>query len=141
MDINDKKIIFADKMKEIHRIQYDYYKYFTTLSSSGIVLAFAFIKRIAAQLLCWQKALLFISLIFFILVIYFSLQAMKTAGNSIQDWTAFQLITNSDEASDYELKFSKSQDKISLYDKLTEGFFMAAVILILVIIAFNMFSK
>lgn len=136
----NQRIASAERMKEIQRIQYDYFKYFITLSSSGIALAFAFLERIVAQLSCWQRVLLFISLFLFFLVIIFSLQAMKAAGNAIQYLAAIQF-DDIDESSaiKYESKFVKSLGIISFHDKLTMYFFIVGVFLLFSIVAFKLF--
>ena len=74
-------IEFFEQMKEIQRIQYDYFKHLTTLSSGAILIVVAFIGQVFNHSVGIFFA--FASIIAFILALAISLWALPLPGNTI----------------------------------------------------------
>jgi len=132
----------AERMKEIQRIQYDYFKYIIWLSSGAIVLVLSFLDKIMLNLLSWHKVLLFLSIIFFILVVLFSLSAMRAAGNAILYVNGMQVALQSQNDRDYlnyYKKFDKALNNIKGYDNFTYGLFAFGSLFLLIILVFKIF--
>lgn len=133
-----------EKMKEVQRIQYDYFKHLTTLNAGSIGIAVAFISRLSSASHCFALAIL--SLLSFFSGIIVALCGMIAAGNAIQYTCGIRVIwaaqkNDPEEAvkrvEEMQIKFDTMLDRIHVYDKFT----MIALVSGILMFLLYMFAK
>lgn len=132
-----------EKMKEVDRLRFDYFKNLTIICPTAILFVFSFLDKIAANLSCWQKALLIISLSFFFASIVLSFSAMQHLGNSVLYLIGLQdAVRASDEAKMFHFygKIDQVLKAIHTIDPLTKWPYLGGVAILLFLTAFQIFS-
>jgi hypothetical protein len=134
-----------EKLKEVHRIRFDYFKHLTTLSTASIGAIIAFVTKVLPESNCVIIA--FISLISFFFCLLAALWAMSGPGNVIFYLTGIQVIATSSEktpqerakdAEDYSYKYNRALGQMKCYSKITSIAFLAGIILFLVYAGINL---
>lgn len=134
-----------EKLKEVHRIQYDYFKHLTTLSTASIGAIIAFVTKVFPASNCIIIAV--ISLISFFFCLLAALWAMPGPGNAISYVTGIQVIaTPSDknpqelakDVEDYTDKYNRALDQIKCYGLITRIAFLHGIIFFLVYAGINL---
>ena len=141
---NAKELLeFIDLTRGVDKLHYDYFKNLTIISSSSILIVFAFYEKVGAKLFYWQKAMLVSSLFLFFALIWRSLNAMQHAGNATVYLNAMQIAIKKDDNAELINLLSKreaTQDAISNIDKVTKFFYLAGIGIILSLTAFLLLS-
>ena len=107
-------------MKEIQRLQYDYFKFLIPLSTGSIFILIAFIEKVLLDINTCEKVIIFLSLLAFLITIIFSLCTLPVIINMIMYLTGIQKstiddnITKEDEKEAYNLygKFQEAVDHV-----------------------------
>jgi hypothetical protein len=137
-----------ERMKESQRMQFDYFKHLTTLSSGSIAVVATLLAKVFPS--ATSFALPILSLLSFFVCITVSLWAMTAAGNAILYLTGTGIIASSTvknpqeleiNRQEYDDKFNKALDKIGCYDKITMGTFLIGVALFLVFVAIALMTR
>jgi hypothetical protein len=115
----DKLIESMEKLKEVHRIQYDYFKFLITVCGSGFLIMIAFFEKVFEKPDCVILAI--ISILGFALCILGSVLALPVTGNIILYMTNIQIIsarqlisTGPTKESEEEAKKKEEETKKSL---------------------------
>jgi len=136
---NIKKLLESmDKMKETQRIQYDYFKHLTTLSTGSILIIVAFLEKVFSFPSLIGLSMASVTSLAFCLV--GSLLAMPSPGNVIMYISGMEMMYHSgDENAVWNLneKLSGSMDTISCFDKITKTTFLLGIGLFLAFAFFN----
>lgn len=132
-----------EKMKEVQRIQYDYFKHLTTLSASSILIIVAFLEKVFNSPNCIILAL--ISILCFALCLTASLWILPVTGNIILYITGIRVLAANAEkdgekqAETLSKKIDDSLDKINVYDWFTKITFLLGVVMFLIFVFINFF--
>lgn len=127
-----------DKMKEVQRLQYDYFKHLTTISTGSILIIVAFLEKVFSSPHLIGLAVASIISLAFCLV--GSLLAMPSPGNLIMYISGIELMYHSeDEKEVWSLseKISNSLDTIKFFDRTTQITFLLGIGLFLAFAVFN----
>lgn len=134
-----------EKLKEVSRIQYDYFKHLTTLSTASIGAIIAFVTKVFPASNCIIIA--FISLISFFFCLLAALLAMPGPGNVILYMTGIQAIATSSEKNpqerakdleDLKVKYDRELTQLKYYDLITRIAFLNGIIFFLVYAGINL---
>jgi len=87
---SEKLITWLEKMKEVQRIQYDYFKYLITLSTGSILIIIVIMEKVFTNPQPNLMKLVMISLSGFAVAIIFSLGALPDTANLIMYINALQ---------------------------------------------------
>jgi len=120
MEIKEALKDWIEKMKEIQRLQYDYFKFLIPLSTGSIFILIAFIEKVLLDINTCEKVIIFLSLLAFLITIIFSLCTLPVIINMIMYLTGIQKstiddnITKEDEKEAYNLygKFQEALDHV-----------------------------
>jgi|GEM_PF-1623427 len=120
MKIKEALKDWIEKMKEIQRLQYDYFKFLIPLSTGSIFILIAFIEKVLLDINTCEKVIIFLSLLAFLITIIFSLCTLPVIINMIMYLTGIQKstiddnITKEDEKEAYNLygKFQEALDHV-----------------------------
>jgi len=134
-----------EKMKEVQRIVYDYFKHLTTLSAGLILVIVAFLEKVFSD----PTGITFvvISVICFALCLISSLEALPSAGNIIMYISAMRIIAQGEdemkaveELGEIMKKINKSINWMQIYDRVTRYSFLAGIIAFLIFAGINFFN-
>jgi hypothetical protein len=138
-------LISMDKLKEVQRIQYDYFKHLTTLSVGSIGVIATLVLKIMPEPKC--IVLLIISLMSFLLCLLASLWACTAPGNAILYIVGIQTYAaaspedpqkNKGAVEKESRKLEKSLDQIKFFDIFTKIVFLIGVVVFLIYIRVNL---
>jgi hypothetical protein len=137
MDIKEEYFEYLEKSKEIARIQYDYFKHLSVLSTASIGAILAFIANSSS--ITYSTVLAGLSLICFFSCIYISLSGMIDPANIILYCTFLRLTVASEgqeekrkaEVKEIGAKFKVSIDHIEKAARYTKRTFLLGIILFL----------
>jgi hypothetical protein len=88
--MSKKLIEWMERMKEVQRMQYDYFKFLITLSTGSILIIIAILEKVLTDPQILVKVLIMISIVGFAATIIFSLGALPNTGNIILYINALQ---------------------------------------------------
>lgn len=161
----EKLIESMEKMKEVQRMQYDYFKFLITLCGSGFLIMIAFFEKVFEKPDCVILAV--ISILSFALCILGSVLALPVTGNIILYMTNIQIISarqiistgptkeseeeakkmeeetkkSLEEANDLLNKINRQLDKIKRFDWWTKITFLIGMLTLLFFIVINFLSR
>ena len=128
--IIDREIEFTEKLKEFHRMQFDYFKLLTTLSSGSVLVMLAFLNE-AFNI---PKVGIIIILICFMTTLVSSLIALPSFGNVIMYITMFQKAIIDEKigeiAEAYE-KICQGNSNLKIIDNISRWAFVAGILSII----------
>ncbi len=134
-----------EKMKEVQRIVYDYFKHLTTLSTGLILIIVAFLEKVFSDPIGITYVV--ISVICFALCLIGSLLALPSAGNIIMYMSAMRIIAQGKDAEKAieEIEkiikgINKTVDRMKIYDHVTRYSFLAGIIAFLIFAGINFFN-
>jgi len=136
-----------EKMKEIQRMEFDYFKHLTTLSTGSILILIAFLEKVFIK----PKGFVlgFISIGCFTLCLIFSLLALPQAGNIVLYTTGIRMVLVSGETDEEKAKkevekglnkINKTLDCLKVYDHITRWVFIAGIVIFLIFTGINLFN-
>lgn len=137
-----------EKLKEIQRMEFDYFKHLTTLSTGSILVLVAFLEKVFS---CPQgEVWALVSIGFFALCVIGSLQALPSAGNIVLYTTGIRMVLVSVEKGQEEKakedvekglkKMNKAFDSLKFYDRFTRIVFYAGLVSLLIFAGINFFD-
>lgn len=138
----DKTIVFMNDLKEVQRIQYDYFKHMSTLCSGLIIIIPAFV--IKGPLGCIDSVFMILSLICFATCLAAAVHALPAPGNAILYIVKVSILMwhrEKNKISKYEGKFDEALDQIAKHSKITKWSFLAGMLLLLISIATKILIK
>ena len=136
-----------EKMKEIQRMEFDYFKHLTTLSAGSILILVAFLEKVFSNPI--GKAWVVVSVCCFVLCLISSLRALPSAANIVLYTTGIRmvLISGGEDVKKAEAKVKEGLKKINkalgllkIYDRVTGYSFQAGIIAFLIFAGINFFS-
>ncbi|MQY59834.1 MAG: hypothetical protein GH144_09580 [Clostridia bacterium] len=134
-----------EKMKEVQRIVYDYFKHLTTLSTGLILIIVAFLEKVFSDPIGIPYVV--ISVICFALCLIGSLLALPSPGNIILYMTAMRISLQGEDAEkaikegDKTMKvINKTVNRMKIYDHVTRYSFLAGIIAFLIFAGINFFN-
>ena len=139
----EERIGLIERMKDVQKLQSDYFKNLTLLGSTALLISFAFHDRISADFPCWQKAAYLAALIIFFIMIILCLSAMKNAGNIVLYCNGLQIAIHENKEQDainFQLKTDSALNDISAIDKITNVLYVVGLSIILILTAFMIFK-
>jgi hypothetical protein len=147
-----------EKLKEVQRLQYDYFKFLITLCGSGFLIMIAFIEKVFEKPDCVILAI--ISVLSFAFCILGSVLALPVTGNIILYMTNIQMISmrqiiltgpkkeseeeakkREEEANDLLNKIHKQLNNIKRFDWWTKNSFLIGMFTSLFFIVINFVSR
>ena len=135
---------YADKTRDVLKLQFDHFKNLTVLGSTALVLSFGLHNLVLSHFLFWQKSLFFLSLLLFLAVIVLSLSAMANAGNIITYCNELHVSVKSIDAKgttkagdNINAAFKKSK----FLDNTTRYFYISGIAIIVFLTGVMIFSK
>jgi len=137
MDIKEEYLESLEKYKEIARIQYDYFKHLSVLSTASIGAILTFIATSSS--LTYSTVLAGLSLICFFMCIVVSLSGMIEPANIILYLTSLRITAASEgqeekrkaEVKEIGANFNVSVDNITKANRRTKRTFLLGIILFL----------
>jgi len=133
---NEKEVIeWMERMKEVQRIQYDYFKYLITLSTGSILIIIAILEKVFTNPQILVIVLIMISMVGFAATIIFSLCALPNTGNMILYISGLQKAVvdhNEKMKKDFEDKIDRALEGIKIFGR---GVFWSYISGILVLLA------
>jgi len=138
-------LMSVDRLKEVQRIQYDYFKHLTTLSVGSIGVIATLVLKVLPEPKC--MVLLIISIISFFLCLLASLWALTAPGNAILYMVGIQTYAAAapenperhKEAVEKESrKLENSLNQIKFFDIFTKIFFLVGIVVFLVYVGVNL---
>jgi len=141
----DNLLTSIEKLKEVQRITYDYFKHLTTLSASSIGVTAA----LTIKVFCEPRfsVLLIFSVTSFFLCLLGSLWVMTAPGNAILYLVSIQtfatcstgdLEKQQEDVAKNEKKYSRSLDQIRFFDFFTKITFLIGIIGFIVFFGLNL---
>ena len=134
-----------EKMKEVQRMMYDYFKHLTTLSAGLILVIVAFLEKVFSD--PKDTAFVIISVICFALCLIGSLLALPSAGNIILYMTAMRISVQGKDAEkaikevDKTFKdIKKSLNWMNIYDHVTRYSFLVGMVAFLIFAGINFYN-
>lgn len=138
-----ESITLLERMKEIQRIQYDYFKTLITLSTGSILVVVAFLEKVFTTPPIIMKIPVMISLVFFAATICLSLRILPLTGNIILYINGLQgAATNNDqeERKKYSECIGKSLDCLHKLDTWSNITYLAGIISLLAFACVGLFN-
>jgi len=140
-----------EKLKEIQRMEFDYFKHLGTLSTGSILILVAFFEKVFSD--PTGEAWIVISVICFVLCIADSLLAMPSASNIVLYTIGIRMVLVSGGEDTEEVKekakkeVEKAMDKINdafdslkIYDRVTRWSFLVGLIAFLIFAGVNFYN-
>jgi len=138
-----------ERMKEIQRMEFDYFKHLTTLSTGVILIIVAFIEKVFTKPQMIPVAM--ISIFCFLVCVVGSLLALPLAGNIVLYSTGIRTVAVSIRGEEDEGVWEKAKkkalegldkicnalDSLGCYDKITRWFFIAGIVIFLIFTGIN----
>ena len=140
----DELVKSMESMKETQRIQFDYFKHLTTLSTGSILIIVAFLEKVFSYPE-WIILAVF-SIIALAVCLVASLFAMTPCSNVILDITGLRTImTVGDKSTEERIKYknkfsgkiSKSLKRIGILDHISKYSFLLGIALFLIFAILN----
>ena len=131
----------TEKTKELPRMQYDYFKHLTTLSTGSILIIVAFLEKVFNE--PRGSIVVVISLICFAFCLIGSLLALPLTGNVIMYITFCKIEAlkgNEKKAKEFGKKGEDSLKEIGIYDDVSRYSFLAGIIAFLIFAGINFFK-
>lgn len=141
-----------ERMKEIQRMEFDYFKHLTTLCTGLILILVAFLEKVFTE--PQVIALAIISIVCFLVCVVGSLMALPLASNIVLYVTGIRMVAVSIRGEVDEKVWEKAKvkseeglNKISgalgslhMYDLVTKWFFIAGIVIFLIFAGINLFN-
>jgi len=140
-----------EKLKEIQRMEFDYFKHLGTLSTGSILILVAFFEKVFSD--PTGEAWIVLSVICFVLCIADSLLAMPSASNIVLYTIGIRMVLVSGGEDTEEVKekakkeVEKAMDKINdafdslkIYDRVTRWSFLVGLIAFLIFAGVNFYN-
>lgn len=141
----EKTIIieWMERMKEVQRIQYDYFKYLISLSTGSILIIIAILEKVFTSPQTLVVALIMISMVGFAVTIIFSLCALPNLGNIILYINGLQkavMINDKKEAKDNQEKIEAALDKLKTHDRGVFWSYVSGIVILLISVGLYFFN-
>ncbi len=143
MSNRNEVIEWMERMKEVQRIQYDYFKYLITLSTGSILIIIAILEKVFSDPRKLVMVLIMISMAGFAVTIIFSLCALPNTGNMILYINGLQrAVADHDEkeAKKYEKKIDAALDSIKILDWIVFSSYISGIVVLLISAGFYFFN-
>lgn len=140
-----------EKLKEIQRMEFDYFKHLSTLSTGSILILVAFFEKVFSVPI--GEAWIVVSVICFVLCIAGSLLAMPSASNIVLYTTGIRMVLVSREEDTEEAKekakkkalegmnkINDAFDSLKIYDRVTRWLFLAGLVTLLIFAGINFYN-
>ncbi len=138
-----KLIEWMERMKEVQRMQYDYFKFLITLSTGSILIIVAILEKVLTDPQILVKVLIMISIVGFAATIIFSLGALPNTGNMIMYINALQnphIEKNENKRKEYEDKINKALKSVSISDRIVFYSYASGIVMLLIAMGFYFFN-
>ena len=143
MSNRNEMIEWIERMKEVQRIQYDYFKYLITLSTGSILIIIAILEKVFSDPQTLVVALIMISMTGFAVTIIFSLCTLPNLANIIMYINGLQkalMISDEKEAKGYEDKIDAALDKLKILDRGVFWSYVSGIVVLLVSVGLYFFN-
>jgi superoxide dismutase len=141
--IKDEKTFldFLDKLRDVQKLQYDYFKYMTSLCTGSILIIIAFHEKVFEKLN--YPALIGVSLSLIALSLFSALIVMANEGNLIMYITEMHscLITNQrdkEKGDKIEKKIDTAFRSINIFQKTCLYGYMVGIVFLIIFVFFNL---
>lgn len=134
---------WIERMKEVQRIQYDYFKHLTTLGSGSALFTIAFWEKLFMAAEPAARICGFVSILLFACTIVLALSALPIIGNIILYINGVQKAQiNNDQKARREMveKIGKSLDKMHRLDNLSIFAYCFGILSLIIYAAINIFD-
>ena len=151
-DGNERRLDELEKLKDVQRIEFDYFKHLSTLSTGSTMILIAFIEK---AFRCPRVEILaLLSVICFAVCMVFSLMALQSANNLVLCPQGIRMIYATRSAKDKaEVRKKKAEEvqygfnklgvalkSLRFFDRATLKLFVLGIVLLLVFVGINFFN-
>lgn len=141
--MSKKLIEWMERMKEVQRMQYDYFKFLITLSTGSILIIIAILEKVLTDPQILVKVLNMISIVGFAATIIFSLGALPNTGNVILYINALQkpeIEKDEKKKKEYEDKIDKALNSIGISDRIIFYSYTSGIVVLLISVGLYFFN-
>ena len=134
---------WMERMKEVQRIQYDYFKYLITLSTGSILIIIGILEKVFTCPQTLVKVLIMISITGFAVTIIFSLSALPNLGNIIMYINGLQkalMFNDEKDAKRYQKNIDEALDKLKRLDRGTFWSYVSGIAILLISVGLYFFN-